>query len=211
MIGRVVLIVLLILWPWIAYAVDIQYLLSNGNVQSVSDNNSIPSITGYGVATIVGHTANEIIWPVPSGCNTGQKEWSRITNPDIVTISGGGMALRTDLVFFKTTSPLLTGCHGVNNWKSLKTLMNQALVAGILESDIGATLNYHNDWHDGRCNDAPTNQTCIDWKAQLTILNTIYPSRAQGLASATQAAILVTETFAFKDAQCKANPGGPFC
>jgi hypothetical protein len=206
---RVVCVILLILWPWLAYAVDIQYLLSTGNVQSVSDNTSIPSIAGYGVVTLAGHTASEIIWPIPSGCGTGQKEWTRITNPDTVTISGGGMALRTDLAFFKSTSTLLVGCRAVSNWKSLKTLMVQALVAGVPESDLGAALNYHNDWYYGRCNDAPNNQTCLDWKAQLDIMNTVYVSRAQGLASASQAAILVTETFAFKDDTCKTNPA--FC
>jgi hypothetical protein len=211
MVDRIILASLLIMWSGVVSAVDIQYLLSNGNVQSVSDQNQIPSITGYGIVTIVGHTASEIIWPIPSGCSTGQKEWSSISDPDHVTIAGGGIALRTDLVFFKTTSTLLVGCHGVRNWHSLKSLMVQSLIAGIPESDVGTALNYHNDWHYGRCNDAPNNQTCLDWKTQLDIINTVYPSRAQGLASATQAAILVTETFAFKDAQCMASPGGPFC
>jgi hypothetical protein len=206
----IILIGLLLMVPYFAHGVDIQYLLSNGHVQSISDS-SIPSIDNYGVVTLVGHTASEIIWPVPSCCGTGELGWSRITDPDTITISGGGMALRTDLVFFKTTSPLLIGCHGVNNWKSLKTLMLQALIAGVPEGDIVATLNYYNGWYYARCDDAPTNQNCIDWKAQLNTLNTVYPSRAQGISSTTNAAVLVSDTFTFKDAQCKANPGGPFC
>jgi hypothetical protein len=207
---RMVLIGLLILWPSFGHAVDIQYLLSNGHVQSISDG-SIPSIANYGVVTLVGHTSSEIIWPVPAGCGTGKKEWSRITDPDNVTISGGGMGLRTDLAFFKTTSPLLTGCHGVSNWKSLKTLRDQALIAGLQVAGVAAALDPHNTWYYARCNDAPTNANCMAWKAQLDIMNAAYPSRVDGIDSATNAAILVKDASAFKDAQCTANPGGPFC
>jgi hypothetical protein len=207
---RMVLIGLLILWPAFGHPVDIQYLLSNGHVQSVSDG-SIPSIDNYGVVTLVGHTSSEIIWPVPSGCGTGQLGWSRITDPDNVTVAGGGMALRTDLVFFSTTSPLLPGCHGVNSWHALKTLRNQALIAGLLADDIVAALNSHNSWYYARCDDAPTNQNCLDWHAQLQILNAAYPSRAQGIESTTAAATLVSEAAAFKANQCATQPGGPFC
>jgi hypothetical protein len=206
----IILISLLLMVPCLSHAVDIQYVLSNGNVQSVS-NFSIPSIANYGVVTIVGHTSSEIIWPIPSGCSVGALGWSRITDPDNVTISGGGMALRTELVFFKTTSTLLVGCHAVSNWHALKRIRDDALIAGLQEADVAAALNPHNTWYYARCNDAPTNPNCMAWKAQLDIMNAAYPSRVDGIDSATSAAKLVSEASAFKDTQCKANPGGPFC
>jgi hypothetical protein len=211
MLYRIMLIGLLLMVPCLTHAVDIQYLLSNGHVQSVDDQTSIPSITGYGVVTIVGHTSSEIIWPVPAGCGTGQLGWSRVTDPDNVTISGGGMALRTDLVFFQSTSPLLTGCHGVNSWHVLKRIRDEALIAGLQVAGVAAALDPHNTWYYARCNDAPTNANCLAWKAQLDIMNAAYPSRVQGIDSATAAATLVSDAAAFKATQCTAQPGGPFC
>src|SRR5262245_33710709 len=80
-----------------AQAVDVQYLLSNGNVSGVSDT-PIPNVENHGVVTLIG-TASQIVWPVPSGCTVGHPEWSRITDPNNVTLAGGGIGIRTGYVF----------------------------------------------------------------------------------------------------------------
>jgi hypothetical protein len=200
---------LMSLWAPLVSAVDVQYRLDNSWVIGVSDT-PIPNIDGYGVVTITG-LASQIIWPVPSGCPTGQPDWSSVTNPDTVALDGTGFGVRTGYLFFHTTSPLLTGCHVVSSWKTLKQLMNQTLITTIPDGDIIGALNYYNGWYYARCDDAPTNQNCVDWKAQLSIVNQAYPSRVQGIQSTTAAATLVNDAFAFKAAQCAATPGGPFC
>jgi hypothetical protein len=209
MIGVVMMTGALLTWSGRSDAVDIQYLIETGDVTAASDT-PIPTVPSHGVVTLIG-TVSQLVWPVPSGCPTGRLEWSRITNPDTVTLAGGGMAVRPGLLFFQTTSPLLTGCHLVSSWRDLKRVMNQALLTGMPDGDIVGALNVYNGWYYARCDDAPTNQNCLDWKAQLNTLNQAYPSRVQGIQRTTEAATLVNDAFAFKAAQCAAQPGGPFC
>jgi hypothetical protein len=203
------LLVLLLAMP--AWAVNIQYLLSDGRVTGVSDM-SLNTPPGHGLVTLPGATAAEIVWPVPPGCPVGDSTWSRVTNPAGVTVGGAGLAVRPGLILFSTTSPLLpTGCHPVSSWSQLRTLMNEAIVKGVPEGGVVGALNYHFGWHDARCAGAETNQNCIDWKVNLDQMLTAYPSRPQGISASADAALLITQAMAFKGNQCTANPGGPFC
>jgi hypothetical protein len=202
----------LLLWAIPAWAQDakIQYLIADGRVTAASDL-SLNTPPGHGLITLVGATVAEIVWPVPPGCPVGNSVWSRVTNPAAVTVGGGGLAVRPGLIFFSTTSPLLTGCHQVTSWSQLRTLMNEAIVASVPEAGVVGALNYHFGWYYARCTGAETVQNCIDWKAHLNDMVTAYPSRPQGISAAAAVDTLVTDAMAFKAAQCTANPGGPFC
>ena len=169
----------LLMWTGLAWAVDIQYVLASGDVTSASDI-SIPNVPGHGIVTLTG-TVSQIIWPVPNGCSTGKLEWSRISDSDTVTLTGGGMVVKTGLVFFSTTSPMLTGCHIVNSWMALKSVVNRALLAGIPDNEAIPALDLHWTWYEARCHDAPTNQNCVDWLNNLTVMITMYPGRGQGV------------------------------
>ena len=203
-------LVLLVAMPAWAADANIQYLLADGRVTGVSDM-SLNTPPGHGLVTLLGAEAADIVWPVPPGCPVGNSAWSRVTNPAGVTVSGGGLAVRTGLLFFSTTSPLLTGCHQVTSWHQLRSLMNEAIVTSIPDTGVVGALNYHFGWYYARCTGAETNQNCLDWKAHLDDMVTAYPSRGQGITAATNVDMLVTDALAFKAAQCTAVPGGPFC
>jgi hypothetical protein len=204
------LLVLLFAIPAWAQNAKIQYLLSDGRVTSASDL-SLNTPPGYGLVTLIGATVADIVWPVPPGCPVGNPAWSRVTNPAGVTVGGAGLALRPGLIVFKTTSPLLPGCHEVTSWPQLRTLMNETIVKSVPEWGVVGALNYHFGWYYARCTGAETVQNCIDWKANLNQMVTAYPSRPQGIAASADAALLITDVMTFKAAQCTAVPGGPFC
>lgn len=192
-------------------AVEIQWRLSNGRVEGVRDTPpSIEFNEGFGVITLPNNSAADIIWPAPAGC-TGRPEWTRITNPDTAAVDGTGMALRTGLIFFTTTSPLLSGCHPVSSWRALRDLVRSALATAVPDNEVVEPLNDHWAWYYARCGDAPTNQNCIDWKANLNVMLPMYPGRGQGISESAKGATLVNDALAFRNTQCKANPGGPFC
>lgn len=197
--------------------VDMQYWDMPGTamdrwVSTVRDRPPpIEQTQGYGIVTLMGNVASDIVWPAPvAGC-LGKPEWTRVTDPGNVTIAGEGLALRTGLIFFTTTSPLLPGCHPVSSWAALRNLMRSAMIASVPDTLVVEALNYHWGWYYARCGDAPTNQNCIDWKANLNIMLNLYPGRGQGIAESAKGATLVNDAIAFKGAQCTANPGGPFC
>jgi hypothetical protein len=182
-------------------ATDLQYRLSNGDVMLARDA-TIEPVAGYGVVTISG-PASAIVWPVPSGClaGTGRSEYTRITNPGAVTTAGAGMAVRTGMVFFHTTSTLLTGCYATPSWAALKALVRDTLHSALPDRDVIEGLNPHWTWYYALCKDALTNQSCIDWKTNLDVMDNMYPGRGQGVTVSTQGAILVTDALAFKAAQ----------
>jgi hypothetical protein len=182
-------------------ATDIQYRLSNGDVILARDA-TIEQVSGYGVVTVTG-PASAIAWPVPSGCaaGTGRPEYTRVTNPDVVNNAGAGMAVRTGMVFFHTTSTLLPGCYATSTWAALKVLVRETLHGALPDKEAIEGLNPHWTWYYALCKDSLTNQNCIDWKTNLDVMDNMFPSRAQGVTVSAQGAILVTDALAFKTAQ----------
>jgi hypothetical protein len=186
-----------------AWAVDIQRLLSNGNVAGVSDS-QIPEVPGHGVVTVSG-TASQIVWPVPAGCSVGHPEWSRITDPDQVTLDGGGLAVRPGLVFFSTSSPLLTGCHQVSSLAQLNTLYRQVMIDTVAQYGFLGALNEVAVVVLKRCPDpippATSTPNCTTARANMDILDNDYPG-AGGVAQATTDLVtLRTDKCAFQAAQ----------
>lgn len=212
----------LLLCGTLAQAVQIQYLLSTGDVTGVLD--VIEPIDGYGLLDFPGHEPSEIIWPVPAGCTVGQKQWTRIVNPAAATIDGGGMAVRSEQAFFHTTSPLLTGCHPVDNKRALKRLVDETIIASAVELNLVQAIGAYNSWLYASCLDQQTdpdlnfpyltwstNANCITWKANMAEVNGKLPGRGQGVTSSNDLKILVLDQDAFVAAQCAAQPGGPWC
>jgi hypothetical protein len=209
LIGLVVILGCLLLAA-AAPAVDIQYLLSNGHVTGVSDT-PLTSVEGYGLVTLPGATAAQIIWPIPAVCAAGKPGWTAITDPANVTVSGGGMAVQSALIFFSTTSPLLPACQPVTSWKALKRLMDETLLSAALAEDLVQALAGVNTWKQELCPESNVSANCVQWRANMDTVNARYPGRGQGVTLSGDMATLVQDTYAFKEVQCTAQPGGPFC
>lgn len=198
-------------------AVDIQFALDTQDVSGAPSDTPIDPVAGYGIVTIPGVSAADIVWPIPTGspdvtsCGTGQPLWTHIANPNGTTIAALGLIIRSDLLFFHSTSPLLLECTPVASKHQLNTLVDQTIVIAVPDNPTIIALNVHFGWYYARCGDAPTNQNCIDWKAQLNTLVSRYPGRPQGITAATQAAVLILDANTFLSQQCKDQPGGPFC
>lgn len=85
-------------------------------------------------------TLASIVWPVPSGCVAGRKQWS-ILSP------GGVLPLLVDpsLAFFSTTSSLLSGCYQLSSATALWTLVNvtleRALATGNPLTTVSGKMN----------------------------------------------------------------------
>jgi hypothetical protein len=124
-----------------AGAVDIQYRLTGENeVTGVSDT-PLTSVDGYGIVTLVGHTSSELVWPVPAGCAAGTSAWTRISDPDNVNVFGGGMAVRSGLPLFHTTSTLLPGCFLMRSKVQLAALVNRTIKDALdADNPLGESL-----------------------------------------------------------------------
>jgi hypothetical protein len=127
--------------------VDIQYKLpvdSDGRVTGVRDTPpSIESVAGHGIVTLTGVSMADIVWPVPSGCagGMGQASWSRVTNPATVASNGTGLAVRSGLLFFSTTSTLMPGCFEIRSKAQLTALVNQAITQALsADHPLGESL-----------------------------------------------------------------------
>jgi hypothetical protein len=207
-----------------AEAASIQYLNNinggTGGEVTACTNNGIAPVPGYGVVVLT-EMCSQIVWPVPNGCPAGKLEWTRVTNPSAVTAAGAGMAVRTGFTFFQTTSTLMEVCTPVNTKRDLNLLVDEAIIKANSDPNFSlvTALGGHNSWHQALCLDVngsggliwSTNANCVTWKANLDVVNAELPGRGQGVTLSGQMQILVTDKKNFLAAQCKANPGGPFC
>jgi hypothetical protein len=115
--------------------VDIQYELSTGNITAAHDTPpSIESAASYGIVTLTGVSLSGITWPVPSGCGAGRPHWTTITDAGTAAADGTGMDVRTGLVLFSTTSPLLADCFPVHSAGEV-----YALVTRTINNALGTT------------------------------------------------------------------------
>jgi hypothetical protein len=200
---RSILIVLLVVGASRVHAVDIQYLLSNGTVTGVQRDGDpqIGEVPDHGVVTVAG-TASQILWPVPGGCSVGRPEWSRITDPDTVTLAGGGMAVRIGLVVFSTTSSLLMGCHQVSNLAQLNALYRQVMVDVITSYGFLGALNEVSVGVRETCPGATGGgPACDTARGNLATLNRDRPGAAGVANFTTDLVTLRTDKCAFQAAQ----------
>jgi hypothetical protein len=206
---RGLLVLLLLGLPTWAWAVDIQYhhpIPGDGRVSAVSDA-PLGSVTGYGLETLTGVTAADLVWPVPTGqpantsCGIGQAHWTQITTPGSVTAAGGGMAVRPGLLLFKTTSSLLPGCHEVSSWQTLRSLVESTVITAVQNYDaLVLTLNALNVMAQVRCPGATGGVTCDSVRASMATLNSTYPTAAQLNTFLAQVVTLRADALQFKTA-----------
>jgi hypothetical protein len=187
-------------WASIGQAVDIQYVLTTGNVTGVSET-PIPNIEGYGVATITGQPASAIIWPVPSGCSTGQPDWSRVSDPDTVAVDGTGFAVRPEVLVFHTTSTLLPGCHRVSGVAALNALYRRVMIDTIASFEFLGALNEVSVGVREACPGTTGGTNCDTARANLALLNADRPGTAGTANFTTQLVTLRTDKCAFQAAQ----------
>jgi hypothetical protein len=182
-----------------AQAVEVQYQLSNGWVSGVSDA-PIENIDGYGVVTMSG-TSSQILWPVPSGCPAGKPDWSMVTNPDTVALDGTGFGIRSGLLFFHTTSTLLTGCHLISSLSVLNALYRRVMIETIASFEFLGALNEVSVGVREACPGTTGGANCDTARANLTMLNADRPGTAGTANFTTQLVTLRTDKCSFQLAQ----------
>jgi hypothetical protein len=193
------IIISLVLASRLSSAVDVQYSLTNQWVTGVSDT-PISNIDGYGVVTITG-TASQILWPVPSGCPAGQPDWSMVTNPDTVALDGTGFGVRPGMLFFHTTSTLLTDCRRVATLGELNELYRQVMVQVITSYGFLGALNEVSVGVRETCPGTTGGAPCDAARANLTTLNRDRPGPTGVANFTTELITFRTDKCAFQAAQ----------
>jgi len=164
--GWSLLLLLVSLTP--ATAASIQYVTTGGRVSGVSES-AIAAVADYDVVTIA-EAASAIVWPVPSGCTAGQAAWTRITSPGTVAVDGTGMATRTDLVWFSSTSTLQTECWQVNSWADLVQRIDEVASAGLLAVGSVPSTSRMNGQAATRCPESNNSAHCVAARAALATI-----------------------------------------
>lgn len=192
-------VLVILMYPWTLLAASLQYNLSTSFVITAS-NETIAAATGYDIITIA-EPVSAIVWPVPSGCSVGQADWTRITDAGGVSAAGAGMAVRTDLFWFTSSSTLLTGCHQVESWADLKKIVEAAIAGGIDGFDFFRPLAHFKGATEKKCPSGNNSPACVAARASQATLEASFPSEAELDALLAQAATLRTESIAFKSAR----------
>lgn len=177
---------------------NIQYLRSTGNVTGVSDR-AVEENATYGVV-VIPESVEAIQWPAPAGCPSGLPEWTRVVDPLLVTVTGSGMEVRPELsgFFFTSTSPLLTGCHLVQDLSTLRALVRTAIAAGTSDFHTIQGFAPYQDWYDMQCRGSESNANCVTTKANLDAMQPFVPGRGQMVTETGYGATLATDAQAFK-------------
>lgn len=201
MISRVCLSVLLVsLLPLTVQAAWLQYEIATGVITGgpLTTSSDFPTVPGHEVVEDPALNVTTPVWPIPSGCTAGQQDWTKLSPGNVLPL-----IVRTDLLFFSTTSPLLIGCWQVATWHELKQAYTALIVTTMAEEDLIMALGGLNSWKAVKCvhPEDDANQNCVDWSTQMTIINNRLPGRAKGITMATDIATLITDVFAFKDLQ----------
>jgi hypothetical protein len=203
----------------ISHAMKIQYLVSTGNITGVREDTdpAFPPLATHGVVTVPG-PVSAMVWPVPAitpytggpatcPVGSGRWEWTRVSNPAGVTMSGGGLAIHPELngFFFASMSPLAPACYVVHNWKELRELYRDLFIQAIqalATSEFAAALGVLEGWVYGICFDLAGNPdgsaNCTTMRNNWALLNNDYPGSGQGVTFTNDAVTLQTDRDNFK-------------
>jgi hypothetical protein len=132
-----------------------------------TENDTRP-LDGSALLEVSGNLAS-IVWPVPSGCVSGRKEWS-ILSP------GGVEPLLVDpsLAFFSTTSSLLSGCFLLSSapqlWALVNMTLERALATGNPLTTVSGKLNVA---ALGICPPSDVSSDCVTLRANMVTWNDV--------------------------------------
>ena len=105
---------------------NLQYHIATGDVTGVSDR-AVPPVPDYAVITLA-EPIGELVWPIPPGCGAGTSAWTRVADAATVDITGAGLLVKPELVFFSSISALYTHqCAVVSSAADVWAVVNAIL------------------------------------------------------------------------------------